>query len=97
MEKKGLYTEEELEIFLKWFNEQKLPKTMQIDDATYTPDLKETIISLTGQARLCFKNPKMQGCIHLLNRIKSKLEEQANPFTILIMNGLALFFLIYEL
>lgn len=77
MEKKGLYTEEELEIFLNWFNEQKLPKTMQIDDATYTPDLKETIISLTGQARLCFKNPKMQGCIHLLNRIKSKLEEQA--------------------
>ena len=76
MENKGLYTEE-LEIFLKWFTEQKLPKTMQIDDATYTPDLKETIISLTGQARLCFKNPKMQGCIHILNRIKSKLEEQA--------------------
>lgn len=76
MEKKDLYTEEELAGLLEWFTGRDLPESLQIDDATFTPNLRETIERLSGQARLCFKNPKMQGCIYLLEKIKSKLLEQ---------------------
>ena len=75
MEKKELYTEEKLDELLNWFSGRDLPKALQIDEATFTPNLQDTIDRLSGQARLCFKNPKMQGCIYLLEKIKTKLLE----------------------
>lgn len=59
-----------------WFQEHQnqLPETMQIDSSAYTPDLKETISMLFDQAYICYENPKMQGCIYLLKKIKRNLE-----------------------
>ena len=51
-----------------------IPGTMQIDSSAYTPDLKETISMLFDQAYICYENPKMQGCIYLLKKIKRNLE-----------------------
>lgn len=73
-----LYTEEELKTLFKWFDAQVLPDTMQLDNATYIPDVRETLLRLKGQAALCRENPKMQGCIILLERIKAKLENEKN-------------------
>lgn len=73
-----LYTEEELKTLFKWFDAQVLPDTMQLDNATYIPDVRETLLRLKGQAVLCRENPKMQGCIILLERIKAKLENKKN-------------------
>lgn len=73
-----LYTEEELKTLFKWFDAQILPDTMQLDNATYIPDVRETLSRLKGQAVLCRENPKMQGCIILLERIKAKLENEKN-------------------
>ena len=73
-----LYTEEELKTLFKWFDAQVLPDTMQLDNATYIPDVRETLSRLKDQAVLCRENPKMQGCIILLERIKAKLR-QYNP------------------
>ena len=64
-----LYTEEELKTLFKWFDAQVLPDTMQLDNATYIPDVRETLSRLKDQAVLCRENPKMQGCIILLERI----------------------------
>jgi hypothetical protein len=47
---------------------------MQINSSAYTPDLKETISMLFEQAYICYENPKMQGCIWLLKKIKENLE-----------------------
>lgn len=58
-----LYTEEELKTLFKWFDAQVLPDTMQLDNATYIPDVRETLSRLKDQAVLCRENPKMQGCI----------------------------------
>ena len=70
------HTIEEIDELKIWFQEHQnqLPGTMQIDSSAYTPDLKETISMLFDQAYICYENPKMQGCIYLLKKIKRNLE-----------------------
>lgn len=76
MEKKRTHTIEEIEELNKWFedNHNKLPQTMQIDSSAYTPDLPNTIDMLLEQAYICHDNPKMQGCILILKKIKKNME-----------------------
>lgn len=69
-------TIEELNELKAWFESQELPQTMYIDKATYTPNLKETIAMLFEQSYIYYDNPKMQGSILLLKKIKTKLEEE---------------------
>jgi len=69
-------TIEELNELKAWFESQELPQTMYIDKATYTPNLKETIAMLFEQSYIYYENPKMQGSILLLKKIKTKLEEE---------------------
>jgi hypothetical protein len=69
-------TIEELNELRAWFNSQELPATMYIDKATYTPNLRETIDMLFDQSYLYYENPKMQGSILLLRRIKANLEKE---------------------
>ena len=42
-ERKRTYTEEEVNELKKWFDSQSLPPTMQIDKAAFTPNLKDTV------------------------------------------------------
>ena len=77
MEKKRTHTIEEINELKAWFDEHasQLPQTMQIDSSAFTPDLKETVSMLFEQAYICYENPKMQGCIWLLKKIKDKIEK----------------------
>ena len=77
MEKKRIHTIEEIDELREWFEKVKnrLPEAMQIDSSAYTPNLKETISMLFEQAYICYENPKMQGCIYLLKKIKKNLED----------------------
>ena len=77
MEKKRIHTTEEIDELREWFEKVKnrLPETMQIDSSAYTPNLKETINMLFDQAYICYENPKMQGCIYLLKKIKKNMED----------------------
>ena len=70
-----LYTEQELSELIDWFSTKDLPQSYQIDKATYVPDLRDTLERLFEQARICRENPRMQGCIYLLERIKRGLEQ----------------------
>lgn len=71
-----MYSEEELNELRQWFDACPMPQDMHIDKATYTEDLKETVAMLFEQAEVCRENPKMQGCIRLLEKIKRILEEK---------------------
>lgn len=77
MQKKRTHTIEEIDELKVWFeaNQAKFPPTMQIDSSAYTPDLPETIDMLFEQAYICYENPKMQGCIWLLKKIKQNMEK----------------------
>ena len=77
MEKKRTHTLEEINELKNWFeaNQEKLPETMQIDSSACSPDLRDTIDMLFEQAYICYENPKMQGCIRFLKKIKKNLEE----------------------
>lgn len=72
---KRVYTPEMLDELKQWFASRTLPETMQIDKSAFSPNLRETISMLFEQAYICCGNPKMQGCIFLLERIKKNLEE----------------------
>lgn len=74
MEDRKIYKKEELKTLRAWFDAQELPQSLQVDKATYIPNLKDTVDRLFGQAEACFENPKMQGCVILLENIKAKLE-----------------------
>lgn len=76
MQKKQTSTLEEINELKNWFESHQniLPETMQIDSSAFTPNLKNTINALIEQAYICYENPKMQGCIRLLEKIKKQIE-----------------------
>lgn len=74
-ENKSSYTKEEFKELQAWFDNRQLPQSLQVDKATYIPDLKDTVSRLLDQAKVCHENPKMQGCLILLEHIRKELEE----------------------
>lgn len=72
----NVYTLEEVDALKRWFDEQgnNIPSEMAIEKSTYSPNLKLTIQMLFEQAYVCYNNPKMQGCLLLLEKIKSNIE-----------------------
>lgn len=73
---KNVYTHEEVDELKAWFDQAELPAEMQLDKAVYIPDVKETVRRLFLQAYVCCENPRLQGCLRLLERIKAHLEEE---------------------
>ena len=89
---KKVYTVEEVDELKKWFDNQTLPQSMQINSSAYSPDLKDTVAMLFEQAYICCNNPKMQGCLLLLENIKKNLEEKKiNPFQMTYQDGTYLY------
>ena len=72
---KKVYTIEDVDELKRWFDAQTLPQSMQINSSAYSPDLKDTVAMLFEQAYICYNNPKMQGCLLLLENIRKNLEE----------------------
>ena len=72
---KKVYTIEDVDELKRWLDSQTLPQSMQINSSAYSPDLKDTVAMLFEQAYICYNNPKMQGCLLLLENIKKNLEE----------------------
>ncbi len=71
------HTLDELDELKAWFDKQELPQSLQMSKFMFIPDLKETIRHLMDQAYVCYANPKLEGCILILEQIKDKLEESA--------------------
>ena len=78
MMEKQTYTIEEINELKEWFENHMniIPQAMQINSSAFTPNLPDTIQMLLEQAYICCENPKMQGCIRLLEKIKKNLEEK---------------------
>ena len=74
MEELKMLTLDELHELKDWFEKQELPEDIQLDKATYIPHLRDTVRRLFAQSELNYDNPKMQGCILLLQRLKVKVE-----------------------
>ncbi|MGL5937857.1 MAG: DUF6965 family protein [Phocaeicola sp.] len=74
--KHRIYTEAEIQELENWFKSQTLPTQMEIDKATSIPNLADTLQSLFVQAYICRENPKMLGCIRLIEKIKAILIER---------------------
>lgn len=77
MEFKKKYTEEEIEELCSWFqkNEDKLPESLRVDNATFIKDLRKTVLLYIPLARdrreiLCFS-----GQVFFLFKIRKKLME----------------------
>lgn len=45
------YTDQEIDDLIEWFNGRELPKSIQLDDATFIPDTEKTVKSLIVIAR----------------------------------------------
>ena len=73
---KNVYTIEEVDELKAWAEQAEFPAEMQLDEAVYIPDVKETVHRLIMQAYVCHENPRLQGCLRLLERIKARVEEE---------------------
>ena len=69
---KNVYTIEEVDQLKAWAEQTEFPAEMQLDKAIYIPDVKETVRRLVMQAYVCYENPRLQGCLRLLERIKAR-------------------------
>lgn len=74
MKETKLYSKEQLAELEAWFNAQKLPKELQLDKATFIPNVQDTVRRLLIQAKINVDNPKMQGCLLILERLQEKLK-----------------------
>ena len=67
-----------IKVVEEWFEQQQLPASMQLDSATYIPDLPDTVSRLFEQSYLYAGNPRMEGSLWLVLRIKKKLQGEAS-------------------
>ena len=74
MEEIKSYSKEEIDELKKWLMAQKLPQSLQLDKATYIPNMQATLSALFEQVETSYHIPQLQGYIVLLDRIKKKLE-----------------------
>ncbi len=76
--KKSSYTKEEIDELKAWFDahDDIIPESMYIEESTYSPNLRDTLLTLFEQSYIYSTNPRMQGCVVLLLKIKKKLEEK---------------------
>ncbi len=78
MELKRTYTEAEVADLLSWFEERtaRLPKELQLNKASFIPDLNKTIKAFASLAVENRKNATFGGQIKLFFEIREKLQEQ---------------------
>ncbi|MCR4921881.1 MAG: hypothetical protein K5945_09315 [Bacteroidaceae bacterium] len=81
MERKDLfkpeYKEEEMQELFEWFEQRmdRLPKTMQIDEATSTSDLRRTVVSYIRLLRSMKLTISHSGYVAHLLLIRERLRE----------------------
>ena len=67
-----------IKVVEEWFEQQQLPASMQLDSATYIPDLPDTVSRLFEQSYLYAEQSAHGRRPWLLLRIKKKLEGEAS-------------------
>ena len=77
MDYKSIFSKEELKELTDWFNERKdkLPETLQVDDATFVKDLRQTVDYYLRLVELYHNKRAFSGQLYLLERIRKKLIE----------------------
>ena len=77
MDYKSIFSKEELNELTDWFNERKdkLPETLQVDDATFVKDLRQTVDYYLRLVELYHDKRAISGKLYLLERIRKKLIE----------------------
>ncbi|MGN1240847.1 MAG: DUF6965 family protein [Alloprevotella sp.] len=77
MDYKSIFSKEELNELTDWFNERKdkLPETLQVDDATFVKDLHQTVDYYLRLVELYHDKRAFSGQLYLLERIRKKLIE----------------------
>lgn len=75
----NIYTEEELNEMIAFFQDRKLPQTMQINKSAKTENLPFTVECCIEQAKLSLGNKNMQGAFLHLKQIRAILEKEDEP------------------
>ena len=75
MEKPKIYTKQDADDLCEWFKSRELPKSLQVDKATFIPNLPFTVGSLCECAQRYWNNPRMSGYLIQLDKIKKVLEQ----------------------
>ena len=75
MDYKSIFSKEELKELTDWFKERKdkLPETLQVDDATFVKDLRQTVDYYLRLVELYHDKRAFSGQLYLLERIRNKL------------------------
>lgn len=77
MDFKNGHSSEEIKTLRAWFESHKteIPASLQLDEATFIPDLPTTFDNFLSVAELHGNNPTYRGQIHLLFKMKKRMDE----------------------
>lgn len=77
MDFKNGHSAEEIKALRAWFETHKteLPASLQLDEATFIPDLLTTFSNFLAVAELHGNNPTYKGQIHMVFKMKKRIEE----------------------
>lgn len=77
MDYKSIFSKEELKELTDWFKERldALPESLQVDDATFVNDLRQTVEYYLRLVELYHDKRTFSGQLYLLERIRKKLIE----------------------
>jgi len=75
MEKPKIYTKQDADALCNWFKTRELPKSLQVDKATFIPDLPFTVDSLCECAQRYWNKTRMAGYLIQLDKIKAAIEK----------------------
>ena len=75
MDYKSIFSKEELNELTDWFKERldALPESLQVDDATFVRDLRQTVEYYLRLVELYHDKRTFSGQLYLLERIRKKL------------------------
>ncbi len=76
MEYKKLYSQEEIDEIIAWFeaHEDQLPQSLDVDKATHMPDFRNTVKNYMDIARLHRENATYSGQIYFLFQMRDAVK-----------------------
>lgn len=78
MEYKQLFSKDEIDAVVEWFNNHKdqMPESLQVDKATYLPDFPRTVNNYIDIAHVHYQNPTYSGQIFFLFKLQEAMKKE---------------------
>lgn len=75
---KPKYSQSEVDELLAWFDSRmaRLPEALQLDEATYSPNVRETVVAYARTIKNCTLTVSLNGYVSQLMLLRERLKQE---------------------